>query len=54
MGTEGPEPKGVGKDNPDCDGRVVERLRADRVELWETEGDRDKCDPENGSDRDWV
>ena len=53
-GAEGPEPKGVGKDNPDGDGRVVERLRADRVELREAKGDRDEGNPEHGGDRDWV
>ena len=25
-GAYSPEPQGVGKDDPDCDGRVVERL----------------------------
>jgi hypothetical protein len=53
-GAEGPEPKRVGKDDSDGDGRVVECLRADRVELREAEGDRDKADPEHGGDRYWV
>jgi hypothetical protein len=53
-GANGPEPQGVGKDNPDCYGCIVERLRADRVELWEAKRDRDKDNPKHGGDRDWV
>jgi hypothetical protein len=53
-GAKGPEPQGVSKDNPDCYGCIVERLRADRVELWEAKRDRDKGNPEHGGDRDWV
>jgi hypothetical protein len=53
-GAKCPEPQGVSKDNPDCYGCIVERLRADRVELWEAKRDRDKGNPEHGGDRDWV
>lgn len=53
-GAEGPEPKGVGKDNPNGDGRVVERLGADRVQLRGAKGVQDKGDPEHGGDRSWV
>ena len=53
-GAEGREPKGVGKDNSNGDGRVVERLGADRVQLGEAKGVQDKGDPEHGGDRNWV
>ena len=51
---ENPRAQGVGKDKPDCYGCIVERLRTDRVELWEEKHDRDKGNPEHGGDRDWV
>lgn len=53
-GANGPEPQGISKYNPDCYGRIVERLCADRVELREAKRDRDKAYPEYGGDRDWV
>jgi hypothetical protein len=51
---ESPQAEGVGKDDTDGDGGVVERLRVDWVELWKTKDDGDKGDPEHGSDSDWV
>ena len=53
-GAEEPKPEGVGDHDADGDWGIVERLRADRVELREAEGDRYERDPEHGRSRDQV
>jgi len=53
-GADSPESERVEDDDPNGDGRIVERLRVDRVQFWEAKDDRDECDPEYGSDGDWV
>jgi hypothetical protein len=53
-GAEEPKGEGVGEHDADGNGGVVERLRVDRVELWETKDDRDERNPENGHNRDRV
>jgi hypothetical protein len=51
-GAEEPKDESVGEHDADSNGGVVERLRVDRVELWETKDDRDERDPEYGHNRD--
>ena len=53
-GAYGPEAEGVREDDPDGDGRVVERLGVDRCELGEAENDGYEGDPEHGGDGYWV
>lgn len=50
-GTYSLESQGVCKDDPDSDGRVVERLS---VELWEAKYDGCEGDPEHSSYYYWV
>jgi hypothetical protein len=52
--SEEPKPENVGDHNADSNWGVVERLRIDRVELQEAEGDRYERDPKHGRCRDRV
>ena len=54
VGAGDPGEQGQGQDEGNTDGGIVERLRFDRVDLWEAKNDRDKGDPEQSGNRDRV
>jgi hypothetical protein len=54
LNTEGPGAEGVGEHNANGNRCIIERLRIDRIQLWQAKDDRDKGNPEHRGDGNCV